>query len=308
MRLWVLTFLLLTACAPQTMTVGTPVRQATLTSNSVIATDAARLPLRAFEAEDPKAIILGVHGFNDYSRAFEMPGLWFAERGITFYAYDQRGFGEAPAHGKWAGVDVLVNDLRSVASLLSVRHPNVPLYIVGTSMGGAVTLSAAADEGLAVDGLVLAAPAVWGWSNMNLLYRSMLWAAAHTAPQYSLTGEGLGRWPSDNQEMLRRNFHDPLIIKETRIDSIYGLVDMMDEAYLSIEKVRVPVLLLYGERDEIVPRASIDSIKTRFENDLTIKEYPDGWHMLLRDLQREVVWRDIEAWIRQVEAPPSPPY
>lgn len=297
MRLWLLILLLLSACAPQSLTVGAPVRQASLTPTHAIMEDAARLPLRVWVAEEPTAIILGVHGFNDYSRAFELPGPWFADRGMTFYAYDQRGFGRAPAHGKWAGTQTLVNDLRAVTALLRDRHPGVPLFVVGTSMGGAVALAAAANQGVGADGLILAAPAVWGWSVMNPLYRGSLWIAAHVAPSYTLTGEGLERWPSDNIEMLRAFSGDPLVIKETRIENIYGLVDLMDTAYLSIEAVKIPTLLLYGDKDEIVPRGPVEDIKKRFENDQTIKDYRDGWHMLLRDLQRETVWEDMAAWI-----------
>ncbi len=300
MRLWVAAILFLVGCAPQTLTVGTPVRQAALTSDSLIMDDAARLPLQAWRAEQPRAIVLGVHGFNDYSRAFEMPGPWFADRGITFYAYDQRGFGRAPAHGKWAGADVLTQDLRTAISLLKDRHPHTPLFVLGTSMGGAVTLAAIGEGSFPVDGVVLVAPAVWGWSTLNPLYRSTLWLAAHTAPTYTLTGEALERWPSDNIDMLRALSRDPLVIKETRIDAIYGLVGLMEKAYLSIERIAPPTLLLYGDRDEIVPRGPVDDIRARFRSALTTKDYPDGWHMLLRDLQREVVWQDIDIWITEL--------
>ncbi|MCE7997479.1 MAG: alpha/beta hydrolase [Rhodobiaceae bacterium] len=297
MRLWVAAIFFLVGCAPQTLTVGTPVRQAVLGSDSLIMDDAARLPVRAWRAEKPRAIILGVHGFNDYSRAFDMPGPWFADRGITFYAYDQRGFGKAPAHGKWAGADILTDDLRTAIALLKDRHPHTPLFVLGTSMGGAVTLAAIGEGSLPVDGVVLVAPAVWGWSTLNPLYRSTLWLAAHTAPAYTLTGEGLERWPSDNIDMLRALSRDPLVIKETRIDAIYGLVDLMEKAYLSIEHIAPPALLLYGDKDEIVPRGPVDDIRRRFRNALTTRDYPDGWHMLLRDLQREDVWQDIDSWI-----------
>ncbi len=308
MRLWIAAFLLLAACAPQTLTVGTPVRSAALVADTLIMEDAARLPLRVWAAAEPKAVILGVHGFNDYSRAFEMPGPWFAERGVTFYAYDQRGFGRAPGHGKWAGADVLTRDLRTAINLLKDRHPETPLFVLGTSMGGAVTLAAIGDGGLNVDGVILVAPAVWGWTTLNPLYRSTLWLAAHTAPDYTLTGEGLERWPSDNIEMLRAFSRDPLVIKETRIDAIYGLVDLMEAAYLSIEQIKHPTLLLYGDKDEIIPHGPVNDIRGRFSNELTTKDYPDGWHMLLRDLQREVVWQDIDGWLTQVETAPNTSY
>src|SRR5262249_26120042 len=54
--------------------------------------DAAPLPLRHWPARGPaKAVILALHGFNDYSRAFEMPAAIWARKGIETYAYDQRG-------------------------------------------------------------------------------------------------------------------------------------------------------------------------------------------------------------------------
>lgn len=301
MRLWIVALLLLVGCAPQNLTVGTPVRQATLAADNFIMEDAARLPLRVWAAAEPKAIILGVHGFNDYSRAFEMPGPWFAERGVTFYAYDQRGFGKAPGHGRWAGRDVLIRDLRTAIRLLKEHHPETPLFVLGASMGGAVTLAALSEGDVKVDGVILAAPAVWGWSTMNPLYRSTLWLAAHTAPDYTLTGEGLERWPSDNIEMLRAFSRDPLVIKETRIEAIYGLVNLMEAAYLSIEQINTPTLLLYGDKDEIVPRGPVSDIRGRFRGILVTKDYPDGWHMLLRDLQREVVWQDINGWMTDLE-------
>lgn len=302
MKIWIIALVLLAACAPQTQTVGTPYRNATLTPGTFIMTDATRLPLRVWSPTQPSSVVVGVHGFNDYSRAFEMPGPWFADRGAVFYAYDQRGFGEAPGHGKWAGGEVMVDDLRTVVALLRVRHPHIPIFVIGTSMGGAVTIAAAAEGNLAADGTILVAPAVWGWSSMNEVYQAALWLSAHAVPQMTLTGEGLGRLPSDNIEMLRALGVDPLVIKETRVDAIYGLVGLMDQAYLSVEKMTLPTLLLYGERDEIIPKRPVENIVPRITVEVDVKEYSEGWHMLLRDHQREKVWRDILSWMEHVAA------
>ncbi|MEQ9519085.1 MAG: alpha/beta hydrolase [Parvibaculum sp.] len=293
--------LLLVGCAPFQQPYGTPYRSPILLTDVAIMRDATRLPLRRWEAERPTAMIIGVHGFNDYSRMYELAGPWFAERGISVYAYDQRGFGAAPGAGRWPGSVALTSDLKTIVALLKDQHQGLPIFVIGASMGGAVALASAADDGLPVDGVILAAPAVWGWSSMSVFLKAPLWVSAHVAPSKMLTGEGLERWPSDNTEMLRELFRDPLVIKETRIDAIYGLVGLMDEAYLSVPRVTKPVLLLYGEKDEIVPPEPIDAVAKQFTSPLTYKTYPDGWHMLLRDKQRETVWRDIEAWIKDHE-------
>ena len=134
--------------------------------------------------------------------------------------------------GLWAGDTRMAEDLAAVVALLRARHPGLPVYLLGTSMGGAVAMRAMTlPQPPAVDGLILAAPAVWGWKAMNGLYATALRLAAHTVPARRLTGQGLAIRPSDNIEMLRALGRDPLVIKETRVDAVYGLVGLMDRAY-----------------------------------------------------------------------------
>jgi alpha-beta hydrolase superfamily lysophospholipase len=147
------------------------------------------------------------------------------------------------------------------------------------------------------------APAVWGWSSMNIFYRASLWLGAHARPGWKLTGKSLDVMPSDNIEMLRAQGRDPLVIKETRIDAIYGLVTLMDDALAAAPQVRLPVLLLYGAKDDIIPAKPMaklhESLRTH-----EYRLYPAGYHMLLRDLQPEPAFADILEFI-QGKAPDS---
>ena len=81
------------------------------------------------------------------------------------------------------------------------------------------------------DGLILIAPAVWGRQSMPFSYRLALWTSAHTIRWKSFSGSGLKIMPSDNIEVLRANGRDPLFIKGSRSDAIYGLVKLMGDAY-----------------------------------------------------------------------------
>ncbi len=294
------------ACAPQTMRIGDPVFEPHIEQGSAtqaVMADGARLPMLVFEAKEPRAVILALHGFNDYSNAFASPGPgpWFAEQGFTLVAIDQRGFGRAPGRGLWAGDQRMAEDVAEVAALLREKYPGLPLYLLGESMGGAVAMRAMTlPSPPDVDGLVLSAPAVWGWQQLNEIYAATLWSAAHLVPSMTLTGRGLEIRPSDNIEMLRALGRDPLVIKETRIGTIYGLVGLMDSAYEAATEIRKPVLLLYGAKDEIVPASAIADTLEKFKRakaNVTVVCYPGGYHMLLRDLERKTVWRDVAAWI-----------
>ena len=104
--------------------------------------DGRRLPLRRWLATGEVAVVLALHGFNDYGAAFAKAGAWWAERGITTYAFDQRGFGAAPEPGIWPGAELLAGDARAALALVKARHLGKPVYLLGNSMGAAVALTA----------------------------------------------------------------------------------------------------------------------------------------------------------------------
>ena len=309
--------LLLAACAsPSLQPTGPAMTTPEILPDQIRLADDARLPLRVWQpAGEARAIVLGVHGFNDYSRAFEETGEFLAARGHVLYAYDQRGFGAAAQPGRWFGGTRLAADLCTVADLLRRRHPGLPLFVIAESMGAAVALvaqdPAQAGPGgcpLRSDGLVLLAPAVWSRTDMPLLQRGTLWLAAHTFPAMTLTGRGLNIRATDNDAALRQLGQDPLVIKATRVDAIWGLTDLMDRAQTIAPGADLPTLILYGERDQIIPGKAfcrwLAGVPEASHPRLAI--YPEGWHMLTRDLQREGVLADIAAWLTDPAAALSP--
>jgi alpha-beta hydrolase superfamily lysophospholipase len=297
--------LLLAACAPFVQPRGDDPQAPALTADALHTRDGLQLPLRVWRAAIPEqAVVVALHGFNDYGNAWDMPGSWWAEHGVTTYAYDQRGFGRSPEHGFWPGVEPLAQDAADAVRLVRKRHPGLPVFLVGESMGGAVAMAAlAGPDPPPVDGVVLGAPAVWGRQIMNPFYRAMLWFGAHTMPWNLATGSSLGIWPSDNIEMLSALGRDPLVIKRTRIDAISGLVDMMDAGLAAAPRIKVPALVLYGQKDALIPRPSVELMLERMHDPHRVVVYADGWHMLFRDLQREVVWRDVLAWMTAPDRP-----
>jgi len=291
------------ACAPRLQPPGmaTLPPVADIAAGNWQAEDGRTLPLRSWlPSGPPEAVILALHGFNDYGTAFEDPGAWWAQRGIATFAPDQRGFGAGPYPGLWAGQDRLAEDVGELTRLLRRRYPGRPLYWLGESMGGAVALAAWQQGAARPDGMILSAPAVWGRDSMPLLYRASLWLASYTIPWKTFTGQGLNIQASDNIPMLRRLGRDPLVIKATRVDAIHGLADLMDTA-ATVRPRGLPVLLLYGARDEVIPRPPVEDFVAALQAgrpaDLRVAVYGNGWHMLLRDLEGQTVWRDIAAWI-----------
>jgi alpha-beta hydrolase superfamily lysophospholipase len=178
-------------------------------------------------------------------------------------------------------------------------------------MGGAVAIIAMTDESGTpipdVDGVILVAPAVWGRPTMDLLPRVALWIGVRVAPGLTLTGRGLHIQASDNIPMLRALARDPLVIKDTRIDTIWGLVNLMDAALASAPRLRAPLLLMYGAEDEVIPKRPIRRFVRALPPDSRGRRifayYEHGYHMLLRDLEGPAVIADVAGWVLAPGAP-----
>jgi acylglycerol lipase len=299
---------ILAACAPVTAPLGLESRAPAVADNEFVTRDGLHLPLRHWDAPAPRAVIVALHGMNDYSNAFDMPAAWWAGEGITTYAYDQRGFGRAANPGLWPGAEALRRDLADCVEAVRTRYPGVPVFALGESMGGAIVLDALAAVPLRVDGVILVAPAVWSRADMPVPYRAALWLTAHIVPSLTVTGHGLKIWPSDNIDMLRKYSRDPLVRKQTRSDAVWGLVDLMDAARAAPGKTTnlPPLLMLYGAHDQIIPRQPTEAVakelQTLAPDKVNVRRYPKGYHMLLRDLDGPGVWQDAAAWIAKTAA------
>lgn len=293
------------ACAPRLQVPGLAQTVPIITCDTYIASDGKRLALASWHPTGdraPVAVLIALHGFNDYRHAFDIPAADFARAGILTLAYDQRGFGADDHAGIWAGGEVMANDLTDFIGVVKAEYPDLPVFVLGESMGAAVVLLAMGRKSGAgdptpppVDGIILVAPAVWGWETMNRFYRATLWMSAHLTPGWHVTGAGLDIHPSDNIEMLRAFSRDPLVIGKTRIDAVYGLVGLMQAALDSAAEVEAPITVLVGEKDDIIPRRPITLLRQRLPAGHEFLSYSDGYHMLLRDLCRAAPISDIAA-------------
>lgn len=291
----------LSACTPASIPHKTTQTKPAIVQQPLLRTsDGTELVMTHWQAHGtPKATLLLIHGLNEYAGAFDEMCETLAQHGIEVWAYDQRGFGRSPYRGLWSSAERMALDAREAVNQLRQTHPHQPLYVLGFSMGGAVTLLAAAQGKLDADGIILAAPAVWTRSTQPFYQRWSHQLALRLVPGWKPTGESLEIHPTDNKVMLRRIWKSPWMIKGARIDTLNGVVDLMDKAYAAADSLTVPVLLLYGDKDQIIPKKPIEHLwqrlpksgKTRFIR------YPQGWHMLGRDLNNEEVIADIVQWM-----------
>ncbi len=274
---------------------------ASLHDTGAIMADGYRLAVDTYLADNASAAIITLHGFNDYRNAFAPLCAYLSAHSIHCYAYDQRGFGSTRYRGLWPGEDILQKDLLTMTKLVKDKHPHLPLYVIGESMGGAVVMTTFANtDAEHVAGIGLLAPAIWARHTQPWYQRLALWLSVRIAPGWKPTGKGFERIVSDNNDMLRELSQDPLVIKATRVDAVYGLTNLMDDALAAAKDISAPGIVFYGDKDELItkqPTCEMLANIAKGKNDLRFVLYQNGYHMLSRDLQAEHVYQDLITWI-----------
>ncbi|MFT8676663.1 MAG: alpha/beta fold hydrolase [Acetobacter sp.] len=271
--------------------------------------DGALLPARVWSpAGVPRAILLALHGFNDSRDAWEFPAPVFTASGVRVVAPDQRGFGGTVDRGGWAGQARMVADVREELAILARENPGVPLYLAGESMGGAIAmLLMARPDAPHLAGTILLAPAVWALGPGADVPLNIL---ATLFPRHLVTGRELPVHvvASDNIAALIRLYYDPLSLRETRLDTLRGLVALMREASGASRSLHGRVLCLYGDRDALVPPAAMGPVwqamlEAPGANGTTrLDLIHGGYHLLLRGRNSAVVEADILRWMMQPTA------
>ena len=109
--------------------------------------------------------------------------------------------------------------------------------------------------------------------------------------------------PFSDREAIRRLSEDPLTLHKTRFDAVRGLVDLMDAALAAAPRFRAPSLYLYGGKDELIPDKATAATWRALPDGPVRSFYPGGYHLLLRDHERQVPIDDILAWIRRPGTP-----
>jgi acylglycerol lipase len=276
-------------------------------ANAFHASDGTELPMRSWmPREKPRALIVALHGFADYSVSYARPAAFWAKKGIATFAYDQRGFGAAPHVLHWSSSEQMVADATEAVAALRARYPGTPTFLIGESMGGAVAIAATTGpHPAAVDGVILVAPAVWEHDFLGSIERTALWVTRTTLPGLWLTPPpGLHIHPSDNIPMLREMSRDSLVQMGARADTTAGLMDLMDLAGDEVSRIHLPTLVLYGAHEEVLPHTAVKTFLDRVPpNNVRVAFYPKGYHMLLRDLDGDIVAGDVAAWVADRTAP-----
>jgi acylglycerol lipase len=246
----------------------------------------------------PGAVVVIAHGASEHSGRYSHVAARLVEHGYAVYAIEHRGHGRSA--GRRALIDRLDNavaDLDKLVVLAAAEHPGVPLFLLGHSMGGTISLSYALRHQDRLSGLILSGPlaAIDAASAPMRVAAKVLSALAPGLPLIAIDASLVSR----DAAVVHAYERDPLVnhgkLPVRTVAELAAAIESFPEAVGAIE---VPTLIMYGSEDRLCPpRGSLMLNQRIGSTDKTLKEYAGLYHEIFNEPERERVLNDLCAWL-----------
>lgn len=248
-----------------------------------------------------KALIIIQHGYAEHSARYEEAARILTDQGYAVAAMDLPGHGKSS--GKRAFTDNFgkyVDELDNFISIAKNSFPDIPVFLLGHSMGGAISIMACMKNINAVDGLILSGAAIrlTSFLPQNAIYAISEKLASHM-PERGLIKLS-SKLVSRDKKVVKAYEKDPLCYHGP---IPFSTLREMSGAGLFIEKnmkmLTTPVLILHGGSDRITdPAGSRMLYSAAGSPERTLKIFNGLYHEIISEPEKEAVFKTITEWIR----------
>lgn len=246
------------------------------------------------EVESPKASVIITHGIAEHSGRYDEITGKLNQAGYSVVRYDVRGHGMSQGkRGALKSYHQFIDDLHVLVTEEKKINPK-KIFLMGHSMGGLI-VNMYAVKYHDVDGIISsAAPTYFIKDVLPFRFIGYRWLG-FLMKKTNFADDQLSRIKSIEEAYIQ----DPLNLKKFYF-SLAGNMFVGGVRYLNknIKNYQTPVLFLHGETDKIVPtefsRRIIELVPVQDKKLIT---YPDAYHEIFNDLDREKTFGDVIAWL-----------
>src|SRR4051795_9622630 len=257
-----------------------------------IAGTRGRIVVHRWDVDEPRYVVLLSHGYGEHARRYDHVAARLNDDGAVVYAPDHYGHGRSEGERALAeDLEGAVSDLHLVAERAAADHPDVPVVVIGHSMGGLIAARYGQRYGDELAALVLSGPAVGGNPEIEAL------AELDPIPEVPIDPAVLSRDPAVGQAYA----DDPLVYHGPfRRETLLGFGAAVAAVAEAGSFGDLPTLWIHGEDDQLVPlvhtRPAIEAVRgARFEE----KIYPGARHEVFNETNRDEVIDDVVAFLQR---------
>jgi alpha-beta hydrolase superfamily lysophospholipase len=263
------------------------------------------LPGRAWCADAPRAMVAIVHGLGEHCGRYAALAADLVRKRYTVVSLDLPGHGEAPGPrgdlASWGQLrDQIVPAMFTASRGLPGQPIDLPVILLGHSMGGVIALDYAIAHPRTLLAVVVSAPAIRTkmppWWKLALANVAKATTPAMGFP-HGLDESGISRDP----EVMKARAADPLMHDRISPRLYFALNEAQQRVLREARKLQVPALLQQGAADRVVdPKGALEFTGAAPHGMARLITYSDAYHEIYNDLGRDRVIHDLVGWMEAV--------
>ncbi len=276
----------------------------------------------------PKAVVQLAHGMAEHIGRYSQFATFLNNHGYIVFGNDHRGAGKTAGileHvgflAESDGFQLVVNDLKQLTEIIREKHPGLPVFLFGHSMGSLLVRDYITESGAAINGAILSGtpgdPGMMGHVG-EFLARMQCSIQGKRTPSRFLNNLTFGAfnskfkpnrtefdWLSRDQGEVDKYIEDPycgnVYSSGFFLDLFQGTIKIFKPANQKKTQDNLPLYIFSGDLDPVggaksVPKVYQSYLKSGL-HDVTLKLYPGGRHEMLNEINREEVFADVLSWL-----------
>lgn len=265
-----------------------------------------QLYFRYWFPDNPKVLMIFVHGAGEHSGHYIELGTESFKRQFAFITPDLRGFGQSGGQRGHVGrFQDYLNDLDQLIAHFEKQFPEIPIYLLGHSLGGLIVIRYIQYFAKKVDGVILSSPALGIRSRIPYLFKKCAHMLSTLTPALSLE---LIKWNEALKQLswLRKKLpnwtsellNNPLSTIQYSPRWVSELLRNEVKALTEVNKYNVPTLCLYGLNDSVADSKHIEQFYEAIPStDKASVFFSDGGHCPLYEHHKEEALEHIFEWV-----------
>ncbi len=248
--------------------------------------------------EDKKAKLIIVHGLGEHVSRYDVISKEFNDAGIEMVGFDQRGHGENP--GKKGHVDSFDLFLKDLHDFVEKERDDVPLFMLGHSLGGLIAARYVEEYPNSLKGVVLSSGAFVSDNVSSIL--KLLVNILSSISVFSKITFSNGIDPSTlsrNEKIVRDYQEDPLVHNKITARLASEIFKNVSIVFEKANDFSLLVLFVAGEADEVVPPRGTKKLFLQVASkDKKMEIFKGAYHEIFCDPEHQQRFRrTIVEWI-----------
>lgn len=269
-------------------------------SKALTSTDGLRLPRYLWLPDSaPQAVVVLVHGYAEHAQRYQHVAEHLRDQGWAVHAYDQRGHGHAEGPRAYVSrFEQYLDDLESLLAVVRAEHPDLPLFLLGHSMGGLVVAAYCLDRKPSLNGVILSAAALKVSEDLSPMLQRMAGIMSVLAPRLK-TVKLSSVHISKDPEVVATYDADPLVYRKgTKARMGAEMLAATKRVAGRLHEWTLPVLILHGGADKLTdPVGSQQLYEQAATEEKEFIRYKGFFHEIMNEPEKDQVLSDISNWI-----------